>query len=81
MLTTIDRAGRVVIPKPLRDRLRLTAGTQVDIVEVDGAIEIRLPVQPVRVDRSGELPRLVAPAGTPALTVDDVRRLLDETRP
>jgi AbrB family looped-hinge helix DNA binding protein len=39
---TIDGAGRLVIPKPLRDRLRLTAGTRVSIDEVDGKLVLSL---------------------------------------
>jgi AbrB family looped-hinge helix DNA binding protein len=41
MRTAIDHAGRVVIPKPLRDRLGLTGSTGVEIDERDGVIEIR----------------------------------------
>ncbi|MDH4349347.1 MAG: AbrB/MazE/SpoVT family DNA-binding domain-containing protein, partial [Gemmatimonadota bacterium] len=33
MVTAIDSAGRVVIPKPLRDRLGLAPGRAVDIRE------------------------------------------------
>jgi AbrB family looped-hinge helix DNA binding protein len=43
MKTTIDKAGRVVVPKVLRDEVGLTAG-EVDIV-VDGA-GLRIEVQP-----------------------------------
>lgn len=81
MRTTIDSAGRVVIPKQIRDHLRLSGGTQVDIVEVDGLVEIRLAPHKVTVDREGERPRLLAEGhGTPPLTDSDVRDLLDELR-
>ncbi len=33
METTIDAAGRIVVPKSLRDRLGLTPGSRVDISE------------------------------------------------
>lgn len=36
MQTTIDGAGRLVVPKELRDRLGITAGSRVEINE-DGA--------------------------------------------
>lgn len=36
MITTIDKAGRVVVPKAMRDRLGLAPGTELEIVE-DGA--------------------------------------------
>ncbi len=41
MKTTIDAAGRVVVPKQLRIRLGLTGGTEVEVGERDGAVEIR----------------------------------------
>ena len=31
METTIDSAGRIVVPKPLRDALGLTPGTTLDV--------------------------------------------------
>ena len=40
---TIDQAGRVVIPKPLRDELRLAPGDTLDL-EVDGE---RMTLRPV----------------------------------
>ena len=36
MRTTIDKAGRLVIPRPLRDRIGLGGGGAVEI-ELDGA--------------------------------------------
>lgn len=80
METTIDRAGRVVIPKQLRDRLRLSGGSVVDIQEHDGVIEIRLPPHQVSVDRSDGHPRLVAGEQVPPLTDDDVREIVEEIR-
>jgi len=48
MRTAIDRSGRVVVPKPLRDRLGLVGAAEIEIDERDGVIEIR-PV-PVAVE-------------------------------
>ena len=36
MRTTIDKAGRLVIPRSLRDRIGLSAGGEVEL-ELDGA--------------------------------------------
>ena len=41
---TVDKAGRVVLPKPLRDRLQLTKGTTLH-VEVEGEC---ITLRPVR---------------------------------
>ena len=40
MKTTIDNAGRIVIPKNMRARLGLTGGQAVEIRETSGRIEI-----------------------------------------
>jgi AbrB family looped-hinge helix DNA binding protein len=38
---TIDSAGRVVLPKRLRDRFRLTAGTVIEVQERAGELVLR----------------------------------------
>jgi AbrB family looped-hinge helix DNA binding protein len=73
MRATIDKAGRLVIPKPLRDRLGLRPGA----VEVttDG---IALRVEPIAgrgLEQRGG--RLVIPPGGVELTDEDVRALRD----
>jgi AbrB family looped-hinge helix DNA binding protein len=73
MKATIDGAGRLVIPKVLRDRLGLRQG-QVEI-EADGA---DLRVRPAAGDTLDELDGwLVVPDSGIRLTDDDVRDLRD----
>lgn len=44
MKTTIDKAGRLVIPKRLRDRAGFQPGVELDVrFNEDGALEIALP--------------------------------------
>jgi AbrB family looped-hinge helix DNA binding protein len=44
MKTTIDKAGRLVIPKRLRDRAGFQPGAKLDVrFNEDGALEIALP--------------------------------------
>ena len=72
MKTTIDRAGRIVIPKSLRDQVGITAGEVV--VTTDGAA---LRIEPVsRDDLVEENGHLIIPAsGTPidAATITALR--------
>jgi AbrB family looped-hinge helix DNA binding protein len=78
MQVVVDRAGRIVIPKPLRLSLGLTSGTQLELTP-DGA---GLRLEPVvRHERSIEeqdgLPLLGRVRGA-VLTDADVQRLRDE---
>lgn len=59
MLASIDKAGRVVIPKEVRDRLSLDAGTELELT-VEGPT---LRLAPVR--RPGR--RVVTVGGWPVL--------------
>lgn len=73
MKATIDGAGRLVIPKQLRDRLGLVPG-EVD-VEADGA---DLRVRPVTDDTLDDQDGwLVIPAAGSPITDDDVWALRD----
>ncbi|MDX2180829.1 MAG: AbrB/MazE/SpoVT family DNA-binding domain-containing protein [Bryobacteraceae bacterium] len=81
MTTTIDAAGRVVIPKAIRDSLGLKAGAKVEIAERDGSIRIdTLPSDEVRIVRKGRLLVMQAPPGTPKMTMDDLNKLIEEIR-
>ena len=41
MQLTLDRFGRIVLPKPLRDDLGLAQGDQLDVDERDGGVWLR----------------------------------------
>jgi AbrB family looped-hinge helix DNA binding protein len=73
MRTTIDKAGRLVIPKPLRDRLGIRPG--VVELSIDGAA---LRVEPITGDvveeRDGRL--VIPPSGEP-VSAAEVRALRD----
>ena len=80
MRITIDGAGRIVVPKAVRDELGLTAGQELELRAVDGAIEVQIPATPMRlVERDGDL---VADAQVemPELTPEVVRETLERTR-
>jgi len=80
MRTTIDGVGRLVVPKAVRDRLQLKAGTELEIEEHDGIIEIRPVAAKIRVVQTPEGP-VAAPAKPgPVLTDDLVRETLENLR-
>jgi len=83
MITTIDAAGRVVVPKDVRQQARLSPGTRVDIRCRDGVVEIEPAPLPVRLRRRGRLLVAVAESPTPRLTgaaVEQTRRRLRRDR-
>ncbi len=54
MRTTIDAAGRLVVPKPIRDAAGLRAGVPLEVTFRDGRIEIEPVPREVRIeDRDG----------------------------
>jgi AbrB family looped-hinge helix DNA binding protein len=56
MVITIDRAGRLVIPKSIRDELNLVPGSELEIDSVGGEIRLRLPAPKSRlVEKNGFL--------------------------
>jgi len=80
MVTTIDSAGRVVIPKPMRARLGLHGGSEIEVILVGGHVEIHPRGVDVLVEQRSDGPLLRVTSGVPRLTVEDVRRLVEEDR-
>lgn len=81
MKTTIDKAGRVVIPKAIRDQRHLVPGTEVEIVVADDRIELILPddrVDAILVKKDGHL---VVSADTGVeTTLEETLALRDQLR-
>lgn len=78
MRTTIDAAGRLVVPKRLREELGFAPGAQLELAAVDGRLEVAVPSR-VRLEEGLRGPRFVA-EGDARLTDADVRALLERTR-
>jgi AbrB family looped-hinge helix DNA binding protein len=83
MLTTMDAAGRLVIPSQIRREAALEPGTPLEVRWKDGVIEIEPQPLPVTLQRKGRL--LVATphekvAPLRAAVVDRTRRQLSGRR-
>lgn len=80
MRSAIDSAGRVVIPKALRDRAGLEGPKAVEIVERDGRIEIEsVPTRMALRKRRGSLVA-VPEKKLPSLTDEVVRAAIERSR-
>ena len=80
MRTTIDRAGRLVVPKPIRDKLRIPAGAEVDVEEHDGVIEIRPLAASVHIRDTAAGPVIEPVEPLPVLTDEVVQATIDALR-
>ena len=78
MRTTIDRAGRLVVPKPLRDELGFAPGTELELDAVDGRLEVAVPSR-VRVEDGEHGVRFTAAAG-PHVSAEQIRALMERGR-
>jgi len=78
MRTTIDAAGRLVVPKALRDELGFRPGMELELDAVDGRLEVVAPSR-VRVEHTEHGPRFVADGAEP-LTSVQVREILERGR-
>lgn len=80
MRSTIDSAGRVVIPKPIRDRLGLMPGGTIEVREREGRVEIEAAPTPMHLERREYGMVAVADEELPPLTDDEVRDTLERVR-
>ena len=80
MKTTIDHAGRVVIPKAVREKAGLTPGVQLDVEYRDGKVEIEPALNPVKLVKKGSLLVAVAPPGVPRMTTGELTKIVRDLR-
>jgi AbrB family looped-hinge helix DNA binding protein len=80
MITTIDSAGRIVVPKALRQALDLKPGQSLEIRAGDGRLEIDIAPTPLALKKRGKGVVAVPLTELPKLTSDQVRETLERIR-
>jgi AbrB family looped-hinge helix DNA binding protein len=80
MKSTIDSAGRIVIPKALRQALDLKPGQALEIRAGDGRLEIEVAPTPVKLLKRGKGVVAVPATTLPKLTADQVRETIERIR-
>jgi AbrB family looped-hinge helix DNA binding protein len=80
MKASIDRLGRVVVPKPIRDKLQLRGGETLDVQERDGVIELRPAPAEIKVVETPDGPVVEPVDELPPLTDELVRDVLEQVR-
>jgi len=80
MIATIDAAGRIVVPKRLREELGFAPGQQLELSAVDGRLEVEHPTTPMHLERCKGRLVAVADRSMPELTPELVRETLEQIR-
>lgn len=80
MRTTIDAAGRVVIPKQFRDALGLSGGASIEVVLRDGMLELGPAPVDWQLERRGRRRVAVPNEPVPPITTEAVREVLERVR-
>jgi len=80
MKSTMDAAGRIVVPKALRLALALKPGQPLEIHAGDGRLEIEIAPTPVTLRKRGRGLVAVPHEELPVLTADEVRQTLERVR-
>lgn len=80
MNVTIDRVGRLVVPKAVRDELGLEAGTRLEVRVCEGRLELEPVPTPMRLVRRGKGLVATTEEPLPRLGVEDVRAVTETLR-
>lgn len=80
MKTTIDGAGRLVVPKKIREAAGIKPGSELTIRVEDGRIEIEPAPLEVKLVKRGSLTVAVPRKRVTPLTTEAVGRTLDRLR-
>lgn len=80
MRTTIDAAGRIVVPKPLREALGLRPGQELEVRAGDGRLEIEIAPTEMKLEKRGRGVVAVPRASLPPLSAEEVRATLERVR-
>lgn len=80
IVVTIDRVGRMVIPKEIREEAGIEPGMPLHITCREGRIEIEPRRRPVRIEKRGRIQVAVSVEAGAILSRGDVNAAQGETR-
>lgn len=80
MKVTIDDVGRLVVPKPLRDELKLEGGTTLEIRVREGRLELEPVATPMRLVRRGKGLVAITDEPLPQIDAEQVRAVTESSR-
>jgi AbrB family looped-hinge helix DNA binding protein len=80
MKITIDAAGRVVVPKRIRDAVQLEPGSELEVRVEQGVIQLEPVASPVKLKRRGRFLVATRPGQAAVLTQEAVEATRERIR-
>jgi AbrB family looped-hinge helix DNA binding protein len=80
MRVAIDKVGRLVIPKSLREELGVDGPTDLELTASDGKLELTVADVPARVEERDGLPVIVPDRPIAPISVAEARAAVDRVR-
>ena len=80
MKTTIDSAGRLVVPKALRQALGFRPGQVLELRAGEGRLEVEIAATPMALKRRGKGVVAIPGESLPPLTAENVRETMERVR-
>ncbi len=80
MKTTMDSAGRLVIPKRIREQAGLTPGAEIEVRYCDGHVELEAAAAGNHLERRGRFLVAVSDDPTAVLTSEMVEQIIEDIR-
>jgi AbrB family looped-hinge helix DNA binding protein len=80
MRVAIDRVGRLVIPKTLREELGVHGATDLELTASDGRLELTVADVPARVEEREGFPVILTENPMEKMTVAEARDAVERVR-
>jgi AbrB family looped-hinge helix DNA binding protein len=80
MRVAIDKVGRIVIPKSMRDELGIEGPTELELTAHDGRLELTVPYIKAHLEVRDGLSVIVPDEPVPPVTAEMVREVLERVR-
>jgi AbrB family looped-hinge helix DNA binding protein len=80
MRVAIDGVGRMVIPKPMREKLGITGPTELELTAADGHIELTVPDVEAHIEERDGFAVIVRDQPGPPVTTEMTLEAIERSR-
>jgi bifunctional DNA-binding transcriptional regulator/antitoxin component of YhaV-PrlF toxin-antitoxin module len=80
MKVAIDKVGRLVVPKVLREELGVRGATDLEVTAVDGRLEMTVADVPARIEERDGFPVIATDEPMAPMSVTEVAEAIERVR-